>query len=188
MGNLEKISRKRFRSANLQKIVLHTIAAAGVLSVGLVAPNVLSAMDKMGLLPKLRQREYIASSASILRKKGLLRFKDGHYELTPAGEKVLRRWEMRNFKLNKPKKWDGKWRVVIFDIPQKKKKYRDHITMIFREAGFERLQNSVYVFPYDCEDVIGLLKTDLNLGKNILYMIVEELEDDKHLRQVFELL
>lgn len=172
----------------MQKLVLQTIATAGVLSVGFVAPNVLLAMDKIGMLPKLRQKEYISSSANILRRKGLLKFKDGHYELTPAGEKVLRRWELMSFKLDKPKKWDGKWRLVIFDIPQRKKKYRDQVTMIFREAGFERLQDSVYVFPYECEDIIGLLKTDMGLGKNILYMIVDELENDKHLRESFALL
>lgn len=187
MGNLEEKNQKRTRSSNLQEVVLYSVAAAGILALSLMAPNVIGAMNRLGMLPKPRQAEYIASSATKLRRKGLLKFKDGHYELTISGEKLLRRWEFANYKLRKPEKWDGKWRVIIYDIPQKKKKTRNRIITIFHQAGFERLQNSVWVFPYDCEDVIGLLKSDLGVGKNLLYMIVDQLENDKYLRDIFDL-
>ncbi|OHA91381.1 MAG: hypothetical protein A2758_02895 [Candidatus Zambryskibacteria bacterium RIFCSPHIGHO2_01_FULL_49_18] len=187
MGDLEQKSRRRTRSANLQKVVLYSVAAAGVLAIGMLAPNVLVAMDKIGLIPKRRQKEYISSAAGVLKRKGLLKFNGKHYELTPAGRKLLSRWVFANYKLRKPQKWDGKWRVFIYDIPHKKKKIRDYIASIFRRAGFERIQDSVWIFPYDCEDVIGLLKTDLRVGKNILYMIVEEFENDKYLREIFKL-
>ena len=187
MGDLEQRSSKRTRSADLQKIILYSIAAAGVLAVGMLAPNVLMAMEKIGIIPKRRQKEYISSAASVLKKKGLLKFNGKYYELTPPGKSLLSQWEFTNYKLRKPQKWDGKWRVLIYDIPHKKKKIRDYVASIFRRAGFERIQDSVWIFPYDCEDVIGLLKTDLRVGKNILYMIVEELENDKYLREIFEL-
>lgn len=187
MGKLEEKSRKRGKRKNLQKIILRSVALAGILSVALVAPNVLSAIDKLGLTKSLREEEYISSSASRLKRRGLLEFKNGYYSLTPEGRKILRRFEFSDYKLNKPKKWDRKWRVVIFDIPEKKKKIRNHITLIFRQAGFERLQDSVWIYPYDCEDIIGLLKTDFGVGKYLLYMIVEELENDRHLREEFDL-
>ena len=179
--------RRRTRSAELQKIILYSIGLVGMLAAGLVAPNVIGAMGKLGLIPKPRQVEYISSSASRLKKRGLLKFADGHYQLTEAGKKVLKRWELGNYKLFKPSRWDGRWRIVIFDIPQKKKKIRDHMTMILRTAGFERLQDSVYVFPFPCEELVGLFKTELGLGKNLLYLIVEELENDKELRHKFQL-
>jgi len=187
MGKLEGISKKRVKREHLQKIVLSTIQIAGILSVGLVAPNVLSAMDKLGLLPKARQKEYISSSASKLAKRGLLKFENGHYQLTKEGKKTLHTWEIENYKLNKPKHWDKKWRVVIFDIPEKKKKVRDQVRNLFVSAGFERLQDSVWVYPYDCENIIGLLKTDLGIGRDVLYMIVDEIENDRHLREIFKL-
>ena len=49
------------------------------------------------------------------------------------------------------------------------------------------MQDSVWVYPYDCEDILTLLKTDLGVGKYILYLIVDELENDKHLREFFDL-
>jgi len=53
--------------------------------------------------------------------------------------------------------------------------------------GFVRLQDSVWVFPYDCEDFVALLKADLKIGVAVLYLIVEQIENDKHLRAHFDL-
>ncbi len=187
MGKLEEISKKRVKREHLQKIVLGTIQMAGVLSIGLVAPNVLKAMDKLGLLPKARQKEYISSSASKLAKRGLLKFENGHYQLTKEGERTLRTWEIADYKFAKPNKWDRKWRLIIFDIPEKKRKVRKQICALFNQAGLYRLQDSVWVYPYDCEDIIGLLKTDFGVGKDVLYIIADEIENDRHLRQEFDL-
>ena len=187
MGKLEQKSRKRSKKKNLQRIILATVASAGILSIGLIAPNVISTMGKLGLIPNKRQKEYIGSSASKMVKKGLLRYNGKFYELTSSGTEYLRRWEFANFKFNKPKKWDQKWRVIIFDIPDKKRKVRDHIRYLFKSAGLYLLQESVWAYPYDCEDIIALLKTDFGVGRNLLYLIVEELENDRHLREEFGL-
>jgi len=188
MGKLEENTKKREKRKNLQKFVLNTIKTAGVLSIGLLAPNVFVALNKVGILPKLREKEYISSSASKLAKRGLIIFEKGYYQLTASGEKLLHFWELADYKINKPKKWDKKWRVIIFDIPQKKASVRDQITSMFRRIGLLRLQDSVWVYPFDCEDLVTLLKTDLGVGKYILYMIVEELEGDRHLREDFGLI
>ena len=183
MGRLEERNRKE----NLQKLILNSVATIGVLSIGLIAPNVMGAMSKMGILPKLRQREYISSSAIKLVKRGLLKFENGSYRLTVEGEKVLRRWQLSNHELKESRKWDGKWRMIIFDIPEKKRGIRKQVATLFNQAGFYRLQDSVWIYPYDCEDVIGLLKTDFGVGKEILYVIANEIENDCHLRHEFGL-
>ena len=53
--------------------------------------------------------------------------------------------------------------------------------------GFVRLQDSVWVYPYDCEDLIVLLKADFKIGKDVLYMIVDELQGDWERRKEFGL-
>jgi DNA-binding transcriptional regulator PaaX len=188
MGKIEEKSKNKTKRKNLQNLVLTAVASAGILSVSLMAPNVMRSMTKLGLIPNRRQKEYIASSASKMVQKGLLRYNGKFYELTLLGQERLRRWEFVNFKLNQPKKWDKKWRVIIFDIPEKKKKIRNRITSLFHQAGFYRLQDSVWVYPHDCEDVITLLKTDLGVGKYLLYLIVDEIENDKYLRKAFNLI
>lgn len=188
MGKLEEISRGKAKKGELQKIILETVKFAGILSVGLVAPNVLKAMNKLGFISTRRQGEVVSSSATRLCKRGLLKFNGKYYELTESGERKLRQLELKGYKLDRSRKWDKKWRVVVFDIPEKKKKARDQIRRLFITAGLLRLQDSVWVYPYDCEDIIGLLKTDFGVGKDLLYMIVDEIENDRHLREEFNLL
>lgn len=188
MGKIEEKSKKKGNREHLQKLILEVVADVGMLSVALVAPNVAKAMHKLGLVPKRRQNEYVRSSASKLARRGLLFYDGKRYRMTPKGEDTLRNWQFADFKLEKPKKWDRKWRVIIFDIPEKKRNIRDQVRTIFRSAGFYLLQDSVWVYPYDCEDVLTLLKSDLGVGKNILYLIVDEIENDRHLRESFNLI
>ncbi|HEY4528524.1 MAG TPA: hypothetical protein VJJ48_01715 [Candidatus Paceibacterota bacterium] len=188
MGKLEEKGRKKSKKKNLQRIILATVGSAGILAIGLLAPNVIGAMGKLGLLPNRRQKEYVSSSASKMVKKGLLKYNGKFYELTPLGQERMRRWAFADFKLNRPKRWDGKWRVIIFDIPEKKKSVREYVRTLFTQAGLRWLQDSVWVYPYDCEDILTLLKTDLGVGKDILYLIVEEMESDKYLREEFNLI
>ena len=187
MGKLEESSSRKVRKGELQRLILETVKLAGILSIGLVAPNVIKAMNKLGIISNKRQNEIVSSSASKLAKKGLLKFNGKYYELTDEGGMKLRQLELQGYKLIRPKKWDGKWRVVIFDIPEKKRKVRDRIRNLFTSAGLYRLQDSVWVYPYDCEDIIGLLKTDFGVGKDVLYLIVDEIENDRHLREEFML-
>jgi DNA-binding transcriptional regulator PaaX len=188
MGKLEESSKRNARRGEIQKLILETVKLAGLLSIGLVAPNVIGMMNKLGLISNKRQNEIVRSSASKLAKKGLLKFNGKYYELTEDGKRKLRQLEIQGYKLSRPKRWDRKWRVIIFDIPEKKRHVREKIRNLFISAGLIRLQDSVWVYPYDCEDIIGLLKTDFGVGKDVLYLIVDEIENDKYLRKEFELL
>lgn len=188
MGKIEEKNKKKGNREHLQKLILQVVADVGMLSITLIVPNVAKSMYKLGLVPKRRQNEYVSSSASKLVKRELLFYDGKRYCMTPKGEDLLRQWQFADFKLEKPKKWDKKWRVIIFDIPERKRKIRDQVRTLFKSAGFYLLQDSVWVYPYDCEDVLTLLKSDLGVGKNILYLIVDEIENDKHLRESFGLI
>ncbi len=187
MGNLEEKEKQRIRRTRIQQAILESVKVAGVLSVALLAPNAIKALKALGLMPKDRQKEYISSSATKLAEKGFLKFNGKYYELTSKGERILKLWSINDYRLEKPKKWDGKWRLIIFDIPEKKAKIRRKIPAIFTHAGLYRLQDSIWIYPYDCEDIIGLLKTELGIGTEVLYVIADEIENDKYLRAHFDL-
>ena len=58
------------------------------------------------------------------------------------------------------KRWDGKWRVVIFDIPEKERRTRDFLRAKLKELGFGAWQKSIFISPYDwAEDIKELLAT-----------------------------
>lgn len=107
--------------------------------------------------------------------------------LTAKGEVKLRKLELRDFKMKRPKRWDERWRVLIFDIKERQRDTRDKVRRTLVAIGFVRLQNSVWVYPYDCEDLVTLLKVDFKIGKDLLYMIVDSIENDRWLRESFGL-
>jgi DNA-binding transcriptional regulator PaaX len=57
-----------------------------------------------------------------------------------------------NFK--KPKHWDGKWRIVIFDIPERDRKFRGILREHLYLLNFFKLQQSVFISPYPFEKQI----------------------------------
>lgn len=193
MGDLEREIRKRDKRKNIQKIILNTIFAAGMMSVALVAPNILSAIKKLeGISKRKKNLKYsINESFTRLREKGLIEIVEINRKkvarITDRGKNKLDFLDKHNFKLKIPKKWDGRWRVVIFDIKESRSKTRFLLRKTLSRIGFVRLQNSVWLYPYDCEDLISLLKADFKIGKDVLYMIVDKLENDWHLRKTFNL-
>lgn len=188
MGKLEKASLKRTRIKSVQKIILQTIAVAGVLSVALLAPNALVALKKLGLIPKPRQKEIFNISRKRLIKVGLVEYSEkGFLRLTEKGEEKLKQLELHGYRIKKPRRWDKKWRVLIFDVPEDRKSIREKIRRTLITIGFKRLQDSVWVYPYDCEDLITLLKVDFKIGRELLYIISDSIENDKFLREAFGL-
>src|SRR6185369_8797648 len=99
------------------------------------------------------------------------------FVLTDKGRASLVRLEARNFQLPKPKRWDGKFRILIFDVQEKLRNKRDRFRMLLSQLGFKRIQQSVWAYPYDCEDVIQILKTDLGVGKNVIYLVTGDIEN-----------
>jgi len=188
MEELEKKNRKRQKIGTLEKAILGTIATAGILSVAMVAPNIFQ------FLPRKRNKSRFTyqtkTALSRLIKKGLVKLanKDSANRvcITKKGELVLNKID-RGVLLKKPKKWDKLWRVVIFDIPEYKKAMRDKLRITMRALGFLKLQDSVWIYPYDCEEIVSLLRIDLQVGREVIYMIVNSIENDKSIRSSFNL-
>lgn len=186
MGIMEKKSKLRTRKYDLQKAILKTVAAAGVLSVALVAPNALHTLHLFGFGTNKRHKESISNSRKRLVEHGLLQYMDkGLLKLTPKGEAKLRQLELHEYKIMKPKRWDKKWRLLIFDIREERRPLRDKIRRTLVAIGFMRLQDSVWVYPHDCEDLITLLKADFKIGKDVLYIIADTIENDSSLKKHF---
>lgn len=110
-----------------------------------------------------------------------------YLRITEAGRKALAFEQAKVALKNQKKKWDGRWRMVVFDIPERRRNIRIRLRDFMREVGFVRLQDSVWVYPYDCEDFVALLKAELKVGKDVLYAIVDTIEHDNNIRKHFHL-
>jgi len=178
----------------VSKIILGTITTAGILAVAAVAPNALKAIELFypGEKRRYDRKYYVKQSIAKLKERGLIEFKksDGKtfVRLSKKGRKELLKYQMREKVIEKPKKWDRKWRVVIFDIKEQARNLRKGLRDELINLGFVKLQNSVWVYPYECEEIVGMIKVYFEIGSAVLYMTVEEIENDRWLREKFDLL
>ncbi len=184
----------RLEKINLQGIVLGAVGLAGVMAIALAAPNALQAIKVFRNFgdAKVRTRYRYSVNTTIrrLQKKGLIAVEQHGgkpcYRLTERGALELVRYKMKEKTITR-RRWDGKWRVVIFDVKEDQRTIRNRIRTMLFEFGFVRLQDSVWVSPYECEEVIQLLKAKCRIGKDVLYITAEKIEQDGFLRKHFDL-
>jgi CRISPR-associated endonuclease Cas2 len=191
MGTLERSARRERRLGAFQQAMLAAVVIGGVVIVAATIPNAARLLKYFPGYKKGARFNYKAKSAlGRLAEKGCIVFveEDGrrYARITEKGERMLQ-MEKEKEAIAKKRRWDRRWRVVIFDIPERRKSVRVSIRRFMQEYGFVRLQDSVWIYPYDCEDLIALAKVNFRVGADVLYMIVERLERDKHLREHFVL-
>ncbi|MBI4094001.1 CRISPR-associated endonuclease Cas2 [Candidatus Kaiserbacteria bacterium] len=191
--SLESKARRRTRRGLVERAIIGTLAVGGMLTITMMAPKVLSLLKRehldyvMPADPKQRLRE----TMSRMKRKGWIRFEqtgDKRYpRLTARGHKQIGQISLGTIAIRKPLRWDRRWRMVIFDIEERRKNDRAKIRYLLQKLGFLRLQNSVWVHPHDCEEIVALIKTDMRIGRNVLYVIADAIEFDRPLRQHFGL-
>ena len=81
--------------------------------------------------------------------------------------------------------WDGKWRIVAFDIPEELSVLRHQIRSILKRAGFIKLQQSVWIFPHECHELAALIQHDQRIRKHVLYGVLSEIDNSERLRTLF---
>ena len=188
--NIEK--QRGLARGELMAIVLATIAGAGMLSLLVAAPNILQVVK---LFKKNDQRyktpTYVRKVVErMFRQKLLVLQRRGNEEvfvLSDKGRKVLLRYRLKEGRQGVPKRWDKQWRIIIFDIEEEKRWTRDWIRQQIQEFGFYKLQQSVWIYPYECEEFVALIKGDSEMGKEILYIVAHEVENEERLKKVFNL-
>jgi len=190
MGLMEKEAKKRRQWGSFQRVMLYAALGGVMVAIGAV-PDFSKIIKYYAGAKKDARFNYQAKTVlERLAQKGFITFeeRDGrrYARITEKGKRILQ-LETQKVEHLKKRKWDKRWRVVIFDIPERRRKIRVRLRLFMQQYGFTRLQDSVWVYPYDCEDLVALAKANFHLGTDVLYMRVEHIENDKHLREHFEL-
>jgi len=81
---------------------------------------------------------------------------------------------------------DGKWRMISFDIPEIWDKKRRQLCRSIKRIGFKRVQKSLWACPFIRADEVELIVKELGLEKYVAYLIIEKVDIEKHLRQLFK--
>jgi len=106
--------------------------------------------------------------------------------LTDEGKKAVGLENLENFE---PKRgeWDGKWRIVFFDIDESKRKKRNLLRKYLKLWGFWQIQKSVWVDPFDYEKEVKYLREVLEIENEIRWVVAEDMENGEELIKIFRL-
>lgn len=107
-------------------------------------------------------------------------------KITEKGKFKALKYHFEN--MHKASQWDGDWRIVIFDIPEKRRTARNALRGKLRELGFQELQKSVFVFPYECRKEIELIVGFFSLQLYVRYGIMKFIDNAEDLKKQFQLL
>jgi len=185
---------KRKQRVPMKNILLRSLAVAGVLSIALMAPKVTRLLKEFDRPAKNRARLYgrIAQGLARLERAGLVTvqgaYKDRRVKLTEKGREAIRQIEFREYRIPEPAFWDGKWRVLVFDVKERRRSVRAQLRRLLQGQGFFRLQDSVWIYPYSCDEFVSLVRAHLKSGVGEMRAFVAEaLESDKPLREHFRI-
>jgi len=140
---------------------------------------------------KFRQKDKERFSHEMYRLKraGLIKkYFDGKeeiVELLPKGREKIKNYLIQDLEIHNPGKWDRKWRIVIYDISDDKKNERDFVRRKLEELGFLKIQESVWVYPFDCANEISFLKGLFFLSPHVQYIVAERIETEINLIKNF---
>ncbi|MCI0559937.1 MAG: CRISPR-associated endonuclease Cas2 [Nitrososphaera sp.] len=192
MGKMESESKIRRRNNHIQQAVLAAVGMAGILTVMALAPNIFQAFPS--IIGKKRYKLAFQARTAVQRLviKGHVRWVERggkkYLEITESGRRALDISIARAETTARTKRrWDRRYRMVIFDIPERRRAVRERLRRLMSEFGFLRLQDSIWISPYDCEDLVALIKAELKVGKDILYVIADSIENDGWIKKHFEL-
>ncbi len=181
------------RIGHIAGIVLQVVGVAGFLAAAMVAPNAL----KAGALftGGKKHRDYypcdITYTITRLRQRGLITLtrdqQKSYYQLTETVQELLAKYVLQEKEIRRPRRWDRLWRILIFDIREGRKSDRENVRVALKRLGFLRLQDSVWIYPYPCEDVMELLRTGYGVRKEVFYLEAKRFLGDRALINEFGL-
>lgn len=178
----------------IRNLILRTLVISGALGVALVAPQTVALLAKLDRAAARRKNLYrrITQAITRLEHSGLVATSGERGKrtvvLTKEGYALIERIHASEYQIPEPAFWDGKWRIVMFDIRENRRTARAQLRSLLVGAGFYRLQDSVWVYPYPCDEFIALIRAHLKSGVGeMLSFTAEALESDRRLRDYFRL-
>lgn len=108
--------------------------------------------------------------------------------LTADGKERILNYNLDTLEIKKQDKWDGLWRIVIFDIPESKKRARDALSLKLKNMGTLAIQKSVFVCPYECKDEIDFVVEFFSLKPFVRFIVAKDIDTALELKEKFHLL
>ena len=186
----------KLKSGEVIESILETIADVLIDLGGYYKPRlniIIGKLIKAVINKRKIDKKKIHRALKILERKEIIVIKEiGEQifvQLHDKGKSTVLKYSVKsllNFKKAK-KEWQKKWYLVLFDVPEIQRNKRDYLRRFLLKLGFYPYQKSVYLFPYECEKEIRLIKKIVEGAKYMNYIVAEKIENEKLAKIFFKL-
>ena len=128
-------------------------------------------------LPRLKQ------IVKRLEKQKMVTVEHGIVTVTKLGHKKILHYNLLDMRLKE--KPDGKWRIVIYDIAELNKNERKLFRNMLKQLRFLKIQKSVYLTPFPCEEEIEYLKERFSISADVQLIVATGLENAQAYKDYF---
>jgi len=132
-----------------------------------------------------KKQKYLRQSLHRLVARGFVRKRGNSFSATLRGFRLFHRSSVRAKET--AARWDGKWRLISFDVPVRENAARNQLRAFLKEFNFYQLHKSVWVCPNALADTFWKLMVEYELDKYCKAMVVEILEGDADLKRHFKI-
>lgn len=175
---------RRFKLGENEKEIIKVIGLGLLVVASLALPNLPLAINS---IQKVRGNKGLRKLLKQLKKKNVIYLGGEKIKLTAKGRKLLDEIYLSEFKIVKSEKWDKKWRLVSYDIPEIYKKSRNLFRKVLENNDFYQVHKSLWVSPYDCKEEIAVFAKNLGLSKYVIVMTTDKLPNQKEMIEYFGL-
>lgn len=181
---------KKYTRNEVSEILLSTLLAVGFLTIAVTAPNAVQLFKYFG--PKNTKDKWkIKRSIARLEKSNLVKKEliggEEQYILTETGKMRAMCYQLYSMSIAKQPKWDGLWRIVMFDIPENKKMARRAINFALKKLGCIQYQKSVFITPYPCTQEVEFAGKCFDARRYLRIITANEIDDEAKLKKQFGL-
>ena len=155
--------RKRAKNSLAHKI-LKAVAVGGIVAVAATNPYFGLAFMK-GIRKDLERKKWWEFQRELKRLQRTKRLNaeqnpDGSFTvtITQLGKDYVARYDLDSLIIDKPKEWDGLWRIIILDLPEDRKPERESLRYLLKKANFVCIKNTVWISPLPYEHLFTNIK------------------------------
>lgn len=176
------------RLSKNQKFVLKTIGLTLLIGTAMVAPST-AQIFKLFKPKNTKEKRKISNTIQKLFDDDIIYLSGERIELTKHGKELLKLVRVEDVIIPTctNSKWDGVWHLVGYDIPEDYKKARDCFRRKLVESGFEKIQLSLWVYPYNCKEEIAIISQNLSIAPYVAYLNTDYLPQQSKLKKLFGL-
>jgi DNA-binding transcriptional regulator PaaX len=136
-----------------------------------------------------KEKRKISRSIQKLFNDDIIYLSGERIVLTKRGQEILKQVQVDDVLIPSANnsEWDGVWHLVGYDIPEDFKKARDCFRRKLIESGFEKIQLSLWVYPYNCKEEIAIISQNLGIAPFVAYLNTDYLPQQDKLIKSFSL-